>query len=41
MKKKIFKKKAVPIISTFAILIAGALLMKVIADSESNARIKF
>ncbi len=35
-KKKFLDKKSIPILSAIAILIAGALALKIIADSESR-----
>jgi hypothetical protein len=36
MKKKIFGKKSMPVITTLAIVVVGTILLKVIADSTSK-----
>jgi len=36
MKKKIFSKKSIPVITTLAIVVVGTILLKVIADSSSK-----
>ncbi len=41
MKKKFLNKKTIPVFSTLAALIIGAVVLKLIADAESNSRIKY
>lgn len=36
MKKKIFNKKTIPLITTVAVVLVGTIMLKIIADSSSK-----